>query len=68
MINEKALLILKKTKKPIYYKKGRHAIPKLIEDRKQAIDLFFATDDEGGVMEYEDHVEIWDYDEIDWLC
>lgn len=65
MTNERVEFLLK-TEKQIFYKKGRHGKKVPVEDKQKAIDLYLNCED-GAIMEDEDRVEIWDYDEIDWL-
>lgn len=65
MVNEDAVEVLKNTRKPILYKKGRYG-EKIPVNPHKAIELYIKCED-GAVMEYEDRVEIWDYDEIDWM-
>ena len=66
MTREDAIEFLKNTDKPILYKKGRHGRKVPVEDKDEAVELYVNCED-GAIMVYDDHVEIWDYDEIDWL-
>ena len=66
MTNEKAIEILKKTDKLILYKKRRYGRKIPVNNKEEAVELYLKCED-GAIMVYEDCVEIWDYNEIDWL-
>ena len=66
MTNEDAIEFLKNTDKPILYKKGRYGRKVPVKDKNEAVELYKHCED-GAIMVCEDYVEIWDYDEIDWL-
>lgn len=66
MDKEEAFEFLKNTDKPILYKKGRYGKKIPVKDKKEAVELYKSCED-GAIMVDEDHIEIWDYDEIDWL-
>lgn len=63
---KECLFILENVDKPIFYKKGRHGRLKKVASKDEAKKLFLKCED-GAIMEYPKKVEIWDYDEIDWL-
>ena len=63
---EEAVELLKNTDKPIFYKKGRHARLIPVKDKKKAVELY-ENCEYRALMVDDDHIEIWDYDEIDWL-
>ena len=65
MTNKDAIAFLLNAHKPIFYKKGRYG-EKIPVDKERAVKLYLKCED-GAIMEYEDHLEIWDYNEIDWL-
>lgn len=66
MTNEDAIEFLKNTDKPILHKKGRYGRKVPVKDKNEAVELYGNCED-GAIMVYDDHIEIWDYDEIDWL-
>ena len=66
MVTENAIEFLKNTDKPILYKKGRYGKKIPVKDKKEAVELYENCED-GAIMLCEDHIEIWDYNEIDWL-
>lgn len=66
MANEDTIEFLKNTDKPILYKKGRYGRKIPVKNNNEAVELYKNCDD-GGVIVYEDCVEVGDYDEIDWL-
>ncbi len=66
MAGKDAVEFLKNTDKPIIYKKGRYGRKVPVEDRDEAVELYEKCED-GAIMVFDDHVEIWDYNEIDWL-
>lgn len=66
MMIKNPIEFLKNTNKPILYKKGRYGKKIPVNNKKEAVELYNGCED-GAIMVYEDHIEIWDYDEIDWL-
>lgn len=66
MAGKDAVEFLRNTDKPILYKKGRYGRKVPVEDRDEAVELYENSED-GAIMVYDDHVEIWDYNEIDRL-
>ena len=66
MAIEDAIEFLKNTDKPIFYKKGRYGKKVPVKDKNEAVELYENCED-GAIMVCDDHIEIGDYDEIDWL-
>ena len=66
MANENQIEFLKNVDKPILYKKGRYGKKIPVKNKNEAVELYKNCED-GAIMVCDDHVEIWDYDEIDWL-
>lgn len=66
MAIENPIEFLKNTDKHILYKKGRYGRKIPVKDKDEAVELYKQCED-GAIMVYDDRVEIWDYNEIDWL-